>query len=416
MSASLSHALVPRGAERAIREALADTRVVVVHGPRQAGKSTLAGGVAASLGGTTLTLDDDTVLASARQDPAAFVQRHGLLMIDEIQRAPELFLAIKAKVDRDQTPGQFLLTGSAQILAVPHLGDSLTGRMEIVELWPFSQRELERHPGSFIDIAVAGRTLDMAPSELTKLDYLERAVTGGFPEAVRRVNAGRRDRWFDAYLTTMIQRDVAGLADIERSADLPRVLRLLAARTATVLNVDAVARDAAVPPTTMRRYLSLLEATFAIQRIPAWTTSRTTRAAHAPKLHVTDTGVAAHLLGANPLRLARPGQDAGPLLETFVVMELRRQLGWSDERVRLHHYRNRDGVEVDAVLEAADGRVVGIEVKAGSTVRADDFRGLRQLRSMADKSFVIGIVLYTGREPLPFGDQLVALPISSLWS
>ncbi|MGH9185644.1 MAG: ATP-binding protein, partial [Acidimicrobiales bacterium] len=246
-------------------------------------------------------------------------------------------------------------------------------------------------------------------------EYLERAVRGGFPEAVRRANPGRRAKWFEAYVTTLVQRDIAELAEIERLAELPRVLRLVAARTAGVLNVDGLARDVSVPPSTLRRYLVLLETAFVVERVPAWATSRTTRAVHAPKLFVSDSGLAAHLLGATAARLSRPGQDAGPVLETFVAMELRRQLGWSEERATLHHFRTRDGVEVDIVLETPDGRVAGVEVKAGSTVRGEDFRGLRQLRARAGESFVAGVVLYTGPTSLPFGDGLWAVPLSTLW-
>jgi len=408
--------LFPRFAERAVRAALADTRVVVINGARQVGKSTLADNVVPP-GSRVLTLDDAAVLAAARADPADFVRHEGLLFIDEVQRAPELLLAIKADVDRRPAPGRYLLTGSAQILALPRLSDSLAGRMEIVELWPLSQGELRRRKEKepFIDELLAGGAGLRVTSELVKHDYLELAVRGGFPEAVRRAEPGRRARWFDAYVTTLVQRDIADLANLERLADLPRLLRLVAARTANVINVDGMARDAGVPPSTLRRYMALLETAFLIERVPAWSSSRTTRVVHAPKLFVADSGLAAHLLGASAARLARPGQDSGPVLETFVAMELRRQAGWGDEPVTLHHFRTRDGAEVDAVLETADGRVAGVEVKAGATVRAEDFRGLRQLRGQAGDAFVAGVVLYTGPDPLPFGDGLWAVPVSSLW-
>lgn len=217
-------------------------------------------------------------------------------------------------------------------------------------------------------------------------------------------------------MTTLVQRDLADLAEIERVAELPRVLRLVAARTAGVLNVDGMARDAGIPPSTLRRYLALLETAFIIERLPAWSTSRTTRVVHAPKLFISDSGLAAHLLGASVARLSRPGQDAGPLLETFVVMELRRQAGWSSERVAVHHLRTSRGVEVDVVLETPDGRVAGVEVKAGATVRSEDFKGLRYLQEKAGPALVAGVVLYTGSDAVPFGEDLWAVPMSSLWS
>lgn len=407
--------LLPRFAERAVRAALADTRVVVINGARQVGKSTLAAQVVPTPD-RTLTLDDEVTLRAARADPVGFVQHEGLLFIDEVQRVPELLLAIKADVDRHPLPGRYLLTGSAQILSLPRLADSLAGRMEIIELRPLSQGEQRRHREGFVDDLLAGITNPAVSSDLLKQDYLELAVRGGFPEAVKRDAPIRRSRWFDAYVATLVQRDIADLADIERATDLPRILRLVAARTANVLNVDGMARDAGVPPSTLRRYLALLETAFMIERVPAWSTSRTTRVVHSPKLFVSDSGMAAHLLGASVARLCRPGQDAGPLLETFVMMELQRQAGWSEERATIHHLRTRHGVEVDVVLETPDGRIAGIEVKAGATVRSEDFKGLRYLQDKAGERFVSGVVLYTGSQPLPFGQDLWALPMSSLWS
>ena len=407
--------LIPRFAQPAVEAALTDTRVVTINGARQVGKSTLAARIVSTMDRRALTLDDPAVLAAARADPVGFVDHEGLLLIDEIQRCPELLLAIKADVDRRPEPGRYLLTGSAQILTVPRLADSLAGRMEIVELWPLSQGELTGRRERFVADLLAGGEELRQSSDLAKDDYLDLAVRGGFPEAVRRVNSPRRGRWFESYLTTLVQRDIADLVDIERPRDLTRLLRLLAARTAGLERIEGLARDANIPPSTLRRYLALLETAFFLCRIPAWAPSRTTRVVHASKMFIVDSGLAAHLLGATAARLGRPGQDAGPVLETFVTMELRRQLGWSTERATLHHFRTRDGAEVDAVLETPDGRVAGVEVKAGATVRAEDFRGLRRLRDAAGEAFVAGLVLHTGQHPLPFGDGLWAVPISTLW-
>lgn len=407
--------LLPRHAAAEVKRALSDTRVVFINGGRQVGKSTLAQQVLkGNRGARLLTLDDEPLLAAAHDDPVSFAQHDGTLLIDEVQRAPELFLAIKAAVDRNNKPGQFLLTGSAQVLALPRLSDSLVGRMEIVELWPFSQGEINRHTERFIENLLAGGEALDATGSLDKLGYLEIAVQGGFPEAVARTS-DRRSRWFESYIKTLIQRDIKDLAKIERLGELPRILRLVGARTAGVINVDSLAGNSRVPPSTLRRYLTLLETAFLIQQVPAWSNNKTTRVVRAPKIFFTDSGLAVHLLGATAAGLARPAGNAGQILENFVVMELRRQLSWSSERATLHHMRTKEHVEVDAVIEAADGRVAGVEVKAAATVRSSDFAGLRYLAGKAGARFVAGVVLYTGTEPLSFGNKLRAVPLSVLW-
>lgn len=407
--------LVPRHMTARIQDALKDTRVVVVTGARQAGKSTVARQVLARIPrAKAVTLDDEPMLAAAREDPISFISHDGTLLIDEVQRAPELFLAIKAAVDRANRPGQFLLTGSAQVLALPKLADALVGRMEIVELWPFSQGEIRKRRERFVDYLLAGEE-DAATSEsLAKRDYLEIAVTGGFPEAVSR-STSRRARWFDSYISTLLQRDVKDLAAVERSADLRRLTRLVAARTATVLNVESMARDAGIPPSTMRRYLTLLETTYFAVTIPAWSNNKTSRVVRSPKLVVVDSGLAAHLLGETASRLAEPTGNAGQILETFVIQEVTRQAGWSKLSAGVYHLRTKEHLEVDIVLETPDGRVAGIETKATATVRASDFAGLRYLAAKAGNRFVGGVVLYAGTEPLSFGGGLRALPISALW-
>lgn len=405
---------LPRHAAGEVKRALSDTRVVLINGARQVGKSTLAQQVLRSdRRARILTLDDEPLLSAAREDPVSFVRHDGTLLIDEVQRAPELFLAIKAAVDRNPDPGQFLLTGSAQVLALPRLSDSLAGRMEIIELWPFSQGEIKRHRERFIENLLLGEPLSHE-SSLDKRAYLELAVRGGFPEAVAR-SSDRRSRWFESYVKTLIQRDIRDLAHIDRLGELPRVLRLVGARTASVLNVDSLARDSRVPSSTLRRYLALLETAFLIQYVPAWSNNKTTRVVRSPKIFFTDSGLAAHLLGATEAGLARPTGNAGQVLENFVVMELRRQLSWSSERATLQHMRTKEHVEVDVVIEAADGRVAGIEIKAAATVYPSDFGGLHYLAEKAGLQFVAGVVLYTGTESLSFGHKMFAVPVSALW-
>jgi uncharacterized protein len=407
--------LVPRKAGPLVAEALSDTRIVTLNGARQAGKSTLARLAAqASPNALVRLLDDPATLRAARDDPAGFVEHDGLLVIDEVQLAPELFRSIKVVVDTDPRPGRFLLTGSAQILALRQLPDALPGRMEIVELWPFSQGEIDRCPDAFIDAAFARGPGLSRTSTLRKRDYLERVIRGGFPEAVRR-SPRRRAAFLDSYLTNLIERDVGELATIERRGDLRRLLALLAGRSGGLLVPATLAAASGIPRTTLNRYLALLTAVFLIKEIPAWSTGQTQRAIGTPKLTFVDTGVATHLIGQDATRLGEPDGAAGPMMETFVLMELARQLTWCSERPRLYHYRTKEKIEVDAVLETPDGRVVAVEVKAGATVRTEDLAGLRHLYRRLGSRFVAGYVLYTGQQTLPFGDRLRAVPIDALW-
>jgi predicted AAA+ superfamily ATPase len=407
--------LVTRKAQITVAEALADTRVVTINGARQAGKSTLAQVVAATQGPVrSLTLDDPVALRAAQDDPVGFIEHDGLLVIDEVQRAPGLFLPIKADVDANPTPGRFLLTGSAHVLALKSLPDALPGRMETIELWPFSQGEIAEAPDRFIDAAFADGPRLACDSNLRRRDYLERAAVGGFPEAIRRTDR-RRAAFFESYLDTLIKRDVQEISAIERSPQLRKLLQLLATRAANLLVPATIAGALDMHRTTITRYLALLETVFLIKTIPAWSGGGTHRAIGTPKIAFADTGLLCHLLGQGPARLADPGGAAGPVLENFVLMELARQLTWNHERATLWHYRTKDKVEVDAVLESADGRIIGIEVKAGATLHKHDFAGLRHLRDRLGGRFVAGFALYTGQHSLSFGDRLRALPVDTVW-
>lgn len=415
MSAPARSEVVSRKAQSVVTEALSDTRVVTINGARQSGKSTLARIVASTREPVrSLTLDDPVTLNAARDDPVGFIEHDGLLVIDEVQRAPGLFLPIKADVDTDVRPGRFLLTGSAQVLALKSLPDALTGRMETIELWPFSQGEIAEAADRFIDAAFAAGPQLTRESTMRRRDYLERATIGGFPEAVRRTDR-RRAAFFESYLDTLIKRDVQEISAIERTPQLRKLLQLLAIRSANLLVPATVAGDLGLNRTTVTRYLALFESVFLIKTLPAWSGGGAHRAIGTPKLAFVDTGLLCHLLGQGQTRLADPGGAAGPVLENFVLMELARQLTWNDERATLWHYRTKDKVEVDAVIEAADGRIVGIEVKAGATLNKQDFAGLRHLRDRLGDRFVAGFALYTGQHSLAFGDRLRALPIDALW-
>jgi uncharacterized protein len=407
-----------RHAERMTAEALSDTRVVVVNGARQVGKSTLAELIVSRFpGAREFYLDDQAVRSAAEADPGAFVRHDGLLMIDEIQRVPELLLAIKREVDRDRRPGRYLLTGSALLLGLKDLPDALPGRAETIELWPLSQGEIDSAPDGFVDAVFRlDGQVRMAPCALTKRDYVMRALRGGYPEAVRRDPGRRRARFFDSYVTDLVSRDVQQISDIERPAEMRRLLSVVAARMATLAVAESIASDVGMPRRTLSRYLDLLELVFVIKRIPAWSSNLTTRAISTPKLIVTDSGLGGRLIGMSEDRAKDPTAPVGPLLENFVIGEVARQLTWAEEPVQLFHYRDRDKVEVDIVLEHADGTVIGIEVKSAETVRADDFRGLRHLSRRLGGRFRAGFVLYAGEQSLPFGDTLTALPMAALWT
>ena len=407
--------LLARHAEASVTEALTDSRVVLVTGARQSGKSTLVGLVAKGRNAEWRNLDTATTRGAAIADPAGFVDSAELMVIDEIQRAPELLLAIKEEVDTDPRPGRYLLTGSARVLGLRGLPDTLPGRTETIELWPLSQGEIDDTSDRFVDVVFEQGEALTHESALTRQDYAERLVRGGFPEALARTNPRRRERFFDSYLADLVARDVSQLSEIERTAEMRALIRLLAARSGQLLVVNALGSDARLPASTVHRYVALLEEVFLIKRIPAWSRNVSTRAIGTPKLAFVDSGIAANLVGEDTRSLLRPGGQFGPLLEGFVLMELARQLTWSSQRVELFHYRTKDKVEVDAVLENRRGRVVGIEIKAASTVAAGDFRGLRHLAERIGGDFIAGIVFYTGTQTLPFGPRLRAMPVSALW-
>lgn len=400
-----------------LNEALLDTPVVLLNGARQVGKSTLVrSGVVDDPGTRYLTLDDAGVLAAAEADPAGFLSGfEGPVILDEVQRSPGLFPAIKAEVDRGRRPGRFLLTGSANVLLLPKLSESLAGRMEILTLRPLSQGEIEDVEEGFIDAAFSEAPVPLSEEPEGAVDLIERILRGGYPEVLGRRAEARRRAWFGSYITTILQRDVRDLSNIEGLTELPRLLSLLAARVASLVNYAELSRSASMPQSTLKRYISLLQATFLVQLLPAWSGNLGKRLVRSPKLLVCDTGLISSLQGLNAGRLDADPTLAGPLLENFVAMELMKQSTWSRTQPRLFHFRTQTGQEVDIVLEDAAGYVVGIEVKAAATVGARDFKGLRALAEATGGRFRRGIVLYTGRSSIPFGNDLYALPVSSLW-
>lgn len=410
--------ILPRLVRPRLEEALADTRIVVVQGARQVGKSTLAEGALEGRTGLSVTLDDPASLDFAHSDPAGFVEQvpNGTLMIDELQRAPELVVALKTSVDRDKRPGRFLVTGSANLLELSSTHESLAGRAERIDLFPLSQRELVTSTGSFIDLAFASGALARHSSPLVRDDYLQRALAGGYPEALQRSSSRRRVDWYDAYISQIVRRDAPDISGLQRIADLPRLLRLIAARMGSTMVWASLAADARIPRRTLDPYATLLETLYLTHTLPAWAVNLTSREVKQPKVFPVDSGLAASLLGATASALTATSPLAGQLLECFVVGELRRQLTWADQRASLHHYRDSRGVEVDAVLEAPDGRVIGIEVKAAATVRAKDAAGLGVLRDRLGDRFVAGYVLHTGPASVAVGERITAVPMDALWA
>ena len=401
-----------------VERGLSTSRVVVITGPRQSGKTTLVKHLLAS-SGTFRRLDDETTLQAARNDPAGFV-RYGPTprAIDEIQLGGDaLVRAVKTVVDDDRSTGQFILDGSADFLTVPGLSESLAGRAAFYELWPFSQGEIEGVRDAFTQRAFTEpevfRTL--APSRISTGDYLERVCAGGFPEAYPLPESDRAD-WLDGLIRTVTQRDIAAVTDARRTTQLPLLLRLLAARTAGELVTSQVHADSGLGRDTTADYIGFLEMTYLVHRLPCWSSNLTNRVKRTPKIYITDTGLASHLLGVDPARLDVPEDTRrGPLIETFVVNEIRKQLAWSGVRAEMFHFRDRNGYEVDLILQTPDGRVVAIEVKSAQTVTKRDFKHLAWLRDRLGASFVHGYVVNLSGAPLAFGDRLTAVPLSYVW-
>jgi predicted AAA+ superfamily ATPase len=395
-------------------EALSDTPVVVIHGARQTGKSTLARMLPEATARRYLTLDDNTVRAAARSDPAGFIAGlDGPVVLDEIQRAPELFLAIKAAVDRERAAGRFLLTSSANVMLLPALADSLAGRMEVIRLAPLSCAErADEADSNRADWLFDGPLEHTAPS-CDRARLIEHLLAGGFPEAAARTSARRRAAWFESFLDAVLQRDVRELAHLEQLIEMPRLVQLLAQRSASLLNFAELSRSSGMPQTSLKRYFALLETLFLLYRLPAWERNPGKRLVKAPKVFLPDSGLLAHLAGHTAASLAAPGLP-GALVETFVAGELVKHLAFSTRGLSLWHYRTQNGMEVDFLLEDRQGGISGIEVKAAATVTVGDFKGLRHLRETEPERFRRGIVLYTGSEVVPFGRNLFAVPMAAL--
>ena len=406
-------ALFRRFSALRVTAALKDTPVVMINGPRQCGKTTLVRDFA-DASRAYYTLDDDTVLQAARNDPAGFVRGLDRAIIDEVQRAPDLLRAIKKSVDDDRRPGRFLLTGSADVLTLPKVSESLAGRMEVVSLYPLSRSEIRGAKPAFLEKAFAGKLV--APAEPMLGGDLVRAVlAGGYPEMLRREDKQRRHAWARDDVKAIVQRDVRDIAEIEKLSQMPRLFQVLAHHSAQLTNLTQMGGKIGLDAKTTGKYVAILEQLFLVRRIDPWFRNRIKRLVKTPKLHFLDAGLLAATLRVSAERIARDRALLGPIVETFVFSEVIKQLAWLDEPCTLHHYRDKDQDEVDLVVEDHTGALVGIEVKAAASVNAADFKGLRKLAGASGGDFRLGVVLYDGDKAVPFGEHLFAAPISCLW-
>lgn len=413
----MSRRFIDRNIRPSLVEALGEARAVCLLGARQSGKSTLARAIAAEEHPAEyLTLDDDATRQAALADPTGFIAgRSGPAVIDEVQRAPDLMLAIKERLDTNDERGQFLLAGSANIVTLPSIADALPGRVDYVRLWPFSQGELTARRESFIDRLLAGETPQVNDAEVGLGAYAAKIVTGGFPDAQRRSAAGRT-RFFNSYVTTILGRDLQDVARVRDPGNVERLLRILATRSAGLMSSRAVAGELGVDHKTIAAQTRILEELFLVWRLQSWHVNLGSRQVKTPKIHLTDTGLLAHLTNIDAGRILQSPVMAGAIVETFVAIELARQCDWAESPATLFHYRDDQQREVDVVLELSSGEIAGVEVKTAASVRAKDFAGLRHLRDKLGVRFKTGVVLYTGTRTLSFGDRLAAVPLCGLWS
>jgi predicted AAA+ superfamily ATPase len=406
--------LYPRFIEPRVLDALTDTRVVLLSGPRQSGKTTL-GQKLATAGMTYMTLDNATVLAAARADPVGFVRGLDRAIIDEVQRAPDLMLALKESVDHDPRPGRFLLTGSADLLALPRVADSLAGRMEVMRLFPLAQCELRGTRSRFLSDVFAAE-VPATTQPIVGPDLVAAVLAGGYPEALTRRSWARRQDWYGGYVDAIVQRDVRDVAHVEQLQQMPKLLQLLAEHAGQLVNHSAVGAALGMNHVTTQKYVGVFERLFLVRTLPAWHSNQIKRLTRTPKLHFLDAGLLAALRGLTPERIRADRTPFGALLETFVFAELLKLASWAENRFQFSHFRDKDGHEVDVVIEDRQGRVVGIEVKASATVAGSDFSGMRKLAEACGERFVFGLVLHDHDKTVPFGPRLTAAPLSALWA
>lgn len=414
--------MYPRYATPEIREALRDTPVVLIAGPRQAGKSALVGDLLdEQLTRSYVTLEDAATLDAARNDPQGFIESFaGPVCIEEVQRAPEIFLPIKAAVDRKRTPGRFLLSASANMLALPTLPDSLAGRIQIIRVFPLAQSEIESPPvdTNFVGDLLAGTIMPGDGNTLsaeTKDQFISRALVGGYPGAIAQSDPTSRRAWFASYIRSVLDRDLRDLSAIEASTAMPNLLALIAARSGRLTNYADLASSVRVSQPTVKRCVTLLEQLFLVHRLPAWFRNAGVQLTRSSKLYLADTGLAMHLLGIDADGVSTDPNLAGHLLENFVVLEILKLASVSEGRPKVSHFRTSNGSGVSVLLETARGDLAAVDVQASASVRPSDFNGIRTLAALVPERFKCGVVFYMGTDLVPFGSNLFAVPIARLW-
>lgn len=405
--------LYPRQIRSRIAEAMQDTPVVLLAGPRQAGKTTLVRQISGN-GASYLTLDDELTLMSAREDPVGMIRSLDRAVIDEIQRAPSLLLAIKKSVDEDRRPGRFLLTGSANLMELPTVADSLAGRMETLLLLPLSQSEIEGQSVNWLDSVFAGQVPQQGTQALGR-DLVDRVLRGGYPEAISRSTPRRRIAWARQYIDALIQRDVRDVSGIEKLDQLPRFLRALAQTAGQMCNYTRLGGQVGLDSKTAAKYVGVFEQMYLLRRVDVWAHNRLNRVVKSAKLQFIDSGLLAALLELTAEEAQQDRTRFGSVLESFVYGELLKATTTAEGGYSLMYYRDADKVEVDVVIENAAGHLVGVEVKASATVKERDLRSLRKLSALAGDQFKMGILLYDGNETLPLGDNIWAAPLATLW-
>jgi predicted AAA+ superfamily ATPase len=405
-----------RFVEHRVREALSDTPVVLVVGPRRVGKTTLVRKMGESEGERAyITLDDQTTLDAARTDPVGFIRGMDKVIIDEIQRAPELLLAIKKSIDDDYRPGRFLLTGSANVLTLPRIADSLAGRMETLHMLPLARAEVTGDASTFLARIFEGK-LERDKEAIVGDDLIRLVLKGGFPEAISRSSERRRQDWGNSYLTSVLTRDLRDIAEVEKLTELPRFVRLLAEHSGQLVNYSEFGSGINVNYKTGQRYVGLLEKIFLIATLQPWYSNAIKRIIKTPKLHFLDSGLLCTSRGLTFDRIKADRGSFGGVLETFAFAEVMKLMTGSNWRLTPYHFRDQQMHEVDIVLERDDGTIVGIEVKASATVGANDFSGLKTLANACKDKFAFGVVLYDSSDLVPFGNKLAAAPLSCLWN
>ncbi len=412
--------MYPRYSQPQVKEALSDTPVVFIMGPRRAGKTTLVKTLIDEMGAEQwiyITLDDQAQFEIAQADPVGFIRNlpPTRIALDEVQRMPELFVSIKQAVDEQRTPGRFLLTGSANALLLPRLSDSLAGRMESVRLMTLSECEIHGQQPTFLS-KLLKQEAPSTQSTRVREHILSRLVTGCFPEPLQRSTERRSQTWYQQYLSTLVQRDIRDLIHIDHPDLMGKLLKLTAFYAGKLVNFTELGRKLGLDHLTIKKYLTLLEQLFLVEQLPAWHSNEYKRLVKTPKLHSVDTGLMCAARGLNRDRLLKQPGDFGLLMESFVYNELRKQAVWVQEPLNFYHYRDKDKVNVDVIIENAMGDCFAIEVKAAATISTKDFTGLKRFQSVASDRFKIGILLYDGDHTTAFGDDLYAVPLGALWA